>query len=128
MSRAITFVTGNAGKLAEMTSSGGYPKVQLIFPKHCTLENLSLFSGFKATIPHLLNPQAKERYKVVELPTAAPTKGQKLTSAILAASRRNRVSHVNDSSSPAKNAVCERNFCLGSRQTFGGGRKKPLSA
>ncbi|PIO64616.1 Ham1 family protein [Teladorsagia circumcincta] len=64
MSRTITFVTGNAGKLAEMTSTGGYNPVKLKFPKRCTPENISLFSGFMATIPHLMAPVAKERYNI----------------------------------------------------------------
>ncbi|VDL81685.1 unnamed protein product [Nippostrongylus brasiliensis] len=39
-------------------------QVVLQFPKRCTPENISLFSGFMATIPHLIAPLAKDRYKI----------------------------------------------------------------
>ncbi|KAJ1347940.1 hypothetical protein KIN20_003127 [Parelaphostrongylus tenuis] len=66
------------------------PPVQLYFPKQCTPENISLFSGFMATIPHLMAHRAKEKYnKDVEArhrdrlhSVGETTEGQLLTHAI----------------------------------------------
>ncbi|KAK5984888.1 hypothetical protein GCK32_014547 [Trichostrongylus colubriformis] len=79
-----------------MASTDGYNPVKLKFPKRCTPENLSLFSGFMATIPHLVAPAAKERYSVETEPRNADktpkivpmTKGQQLTHSILSAARQ----------------------------------------
>ncbi|KAL6728807.1 hypothetical protein Aduo_010542 [Ancylostoma duodenale] len=71
-----------------MSSSGRYPRVQLHFPKRCTPENISLFSGLKATIPHIVAPHATERYSIISSPTGRVTEGQQVTRSILAASRQ----------------------------------------
>lgn len=65
--------------------------VKLTFPERCTPENISLFSGFKATIPHLVAPHEKHRYRIDGEVTSARraaakgriTEGQALTHSIL---------------------------------------------
>ncbi|EYC25867.1 hypothetical protein Y032_0011g1433 [Ancylostoma ceylanicum] len=62
-----------------MSSSGRYPRVQLHFPKRCTPENISRFSGLMATIPHIIAPHLTDRYSIISSPTGKTTEGQQLT-------------------------------------------------